>query len=199
MKLVRTPCLPPAINQLQYNFQRIESLASLQSMVSVSDLIYDRSWFDSSHTLLHSEDAPSTGSLPLRYPNTGLFRHSLREGGFIYLPPIRWLYRHYYIDNLRTCFQVLSLRLPETAVTTPCVIRYCYTSNSYSVKYSHKHGQCLRVEVIRKLIWRGWRGLNPWAPAWQASILTNWTTSPNREENNTLRWLQMQYLLVYFL
>ena len=29
MKLVRTPCLPPAINQLQYNFQRIESLASL--------------------------------------------------------------------------------------------------------------------------------------------------------------------------
>lgn len=89
MKLVRTPCLPPAINQLQYNFQRIESLASLQSRVSILNLISDRSWFDSSHTLLHSEDAPSTGSLPLRYPNTGLFRHSLREGGFIYSPPIR--------------------------------------------------------------------------------------------------------------
>ena len=86
MKLVRTPCLPPAINQLQYNFQRIESLASLQSRVSILNLISDRSWFDSSHTLLHSEDAPiiriTTNTLP-RTP--GLFRHCLIRAGWIYL------------------------------------------------------------------------------------------------------------------
>ena len=68
MKLVRTPCLPLAINQLQYNFQRIESLASLQLMVPVTNLIHSRSW---STPLIHFctlRMLLSIGSLPLRYP-----------------------------------------------------------------------------------------------------------------------------------
>ena len=57
---------------------------------------------------------------------------------------------------------------------------------------NHRHGDfqspALPTELPRQIYWRPGRGSNPRPLAWQASVLTSWTTEPKILNVGILKW-----------